>query len=231
MIRLSPIFTIVSLLVMTTGLLGCSEAPDDWEEAQAETKTNIEVEPPAVYGPRVGDVIFQSSETNVLIEMIEGSTGSHYSHCGIVDQVDGQWIVYEAADTVSATPLEAFIDRGRGDGFAAYRLNPAYHEDIPTIIQLTKTYLGRPYDFRYRMDDEHIYCSELISKAFWRSTGETLGKPVRLGDLDWAPYEPLIRELEGGPPPLDREIITPIDLALAEQFEMVHARDFEVTPR
>ena len=225
MIRPKQALVIAFLLVITTGLLGCSESPGNTGEAETEP------EPPAEYTPRVGDVIFQSSEKTALIEMIEGASGSHYSHCGIVDQVDGQWVVYEAADTVTATPLEVFIDRGRGDGFAAYRFKKDYQDDIPTIIEKTRVYLGRPYDFRYRMDDEHIYCSELIYKAFAKSTGQTLGELVRLGDLEWKPYEPLILELESGPPPLDRLIITPIDLALAEQLEVVYSRDFEVTQR
>lgn len=183
------------------------------------------------YTPQVGDVIFQSSGHTDLVDMIEGASDSHYSHCGIVDQVDGQWVVYEAGRQVKATPLDAFLDRGRGEGYAAYRFKAAYEDDIPTILSKTRAYLGRPYDFRYRLDDEHIYCSELIYKAFEQTTGETMGELMRLGDMNWQPYEALIVQLEGGPVPLDRLIITPIDLALAEQLEVVYARDFEVTQR
>lgn len=218
---ITPTFLIVLIMCFVSG---CSDASEtDTAEKQADT--------PPSYTPRVGDVIFQSSERNELIDMIEGSSNSHYSHCGIVDQVEGQWVVYEAASTVKATPMNVFIDRGRNDGFAAYRFSEAYQGDIPAIIQKTRAYLGLPYDFRYRLDEEHIYCSELIYKAFEQTTGEPLGELVRLDDLDWRPYEALILELENGPVPLDRMIITPIDLALAEQFEVVYSRDFEVTQR
>ena len=82
--------------------------------------------------------------------------------------------------------------------------------------------LDRPYDTRYKMDDDRIYCSELIYKAYRAASGGgEAGRLVRLGDLNWGKYERTIIELEGGPPPLDREMITPRDLALAPQLELV----------
>lgn len=222
MARLNPVdLPLCFLTLITSACIGCSES--------AVTESKTEPDNAVQYTPAIGDVIFQSSAHTPLIDMIEGASQSHYSHCGIVDQIDGEWVVYEAASTVTATPLEAFIDRGREGGFAAYRLKEAYRKKIPIIIENSRVYLGRPYDFRYRLDEEHIYCSELIYKAFEQSTGEPLGELVRLGDLEWEPFEPLIRKLENGPPPLDRLIITPIDLALADQLEVIYARDFEVT--
>ncbi len=44
----------------------------------------------------------------------------------------------------------------------------------------------------------------------------------RLEELDWRPYAEIITKLEGGPPPLDRQMITPRDLANAEQLMLVH---------
>ncbi len=96
-------------------------------------------------------------------------------------------------------------------------------QDIPAIITAARAYLGRPYDIRYRMDDEHIYCSELIYKAYRDATGGTLGRLVKLSELKWQPFAKLIEEMEGGPPPLDREMITPRDLAAAEQLVLVYS--------
>ncbi|MFN3168803.1 MAG: YiiX/YebB-like N1pC/P60 family cysteine hydrolase [Phycisphaeraceae bacterium] len=176
------------------------------------------------YEPRVGDVLFQSARPSKLVDMIEGVSESPYSHCGIVDRVDGEWVVYEAITNVSATPLDDFISRGRGGGVAVYRFREPYRDDIPEIIENTRSFLDRPYDFRYRLDDEHIYCSELIYKAFGAVTGEALGELDALGDLNWRPYEADIKELEKGPVPLEREMITPRGLAEAEQLELVWKR-------
>lgn len=185
----------------------------------------------SAYTPQLGDVVFHSSQHTPLIDMIEGSTDSPYSHCGIVDQVDGQWVVYEAAARVRATPLEDFLGRGRGQAFTVYRLKDEHQPAVPETLAKAKAYLGLPYDFRYRMDDEHIYCSELVYKAFRDATGGELGELVTLDELSWQAFEPLIVELEGGPVPLDRQIITPRDLALAEQLELVYADGMEPARR
>lgn len=85
-----------------------------------------------------------------------------------------------------------------------------------------KTDLGKPYDPRYCFDDEAIYCSELLRRGWQKATGVALGKDVRLGDLKWKPYEAVIAAIEGpGPPPLDRLMITPRDLARAAKLTPV----------
>lgn len=176
------------------------------------------------YSPKVGDIIFQSLPHSPLVNSIEGVTKSPFSHCGLVAQDDrGSWIVYEALDGVEVTPLREFVFRGRKNGFAVYRLKRHKQEHITGLITSTKKFLGRPYDFRYRMDDENIYCSELIYKAYaGASNGESLGELDLLGNLNWAPYEETIRHYENGPVPLEREMITPVKLAQAKQLECVY---------
>ena len=174
------------------------------------------------YSPMEGDILFQSLPRSRLVNAIEGVSESPYSHCGIVAKQDGRWIVYEAYRNVEATPLREFVFRGRNQGFAVYRFKPSYQQFIPATIDKVRTFLGRPYDVRYRMDDDHIYCSELIYKAYLASSGgEPLGELVRLGDLNWRPYESAIKHFEGGPVPLDREMTTPREMAQADQLELV----------
>ena len=173
------------------------------------------------YKPREGDILFQSLPRSPLVNAIEGASQSPYSHCGIVAKKDGQWMVYEAYRKVEATPLKEFIFRGRGQGFAVYRFKTDSQKHIPETIRQVKTYLGRPYDVRYRMDDEKIYCSELIYKAYRQAAGKKLGELKRLGELKWRPYQKTIEHFEQGPTPLDREMITPKHLALAEELELV----------
>src|SRR5699024_9839797 len=123
------------------------------------------------------------------------------------------------------TPLNEFYGRGRDGRFAVCRLRADHRAEIPQLIEKTMGYVGRPYDMRYQMDDEAIYCSELIFKAYRPVTGKNLGRTVKLGELKWQPYRTIIEHLEGGPAPLDREMITPRDLAEAEQLEFVTGYD------
>jgi hypothetical protein len=180
------------------------------------------------YKPQEGDVIFQSLPYSRLVNAIEGATRSPFSHCGIVAKENGRWVVYEALEPIGATPLGKFISRGRGGAFEVYRLRNEFQQHIPQTLANVRKYRGRPYDERYRLDDngEAIYCSELIYLAYQEATGEPLGKLVALRDLKWEPYAKLIERIDNGPPPLDRQIITPRDLAKAKQLEKVYSFGF-----
>ena len=175
------------------------------------------------YYPQEGDVLFQALPLNLdLVVAIEGVTGSNYSHCGVVVKGEnGNWQVFESIGTVGAIPLKNWVDRGRGNKFAGFRLNDEHTLELPKFLSALPRYHGRPYDVRYRMDDKFIYCSELVYKAYRDATGKPLGKLIRLGDLNWRPFAATIRKYEGGDPPLDREMITPIDLSRAPQLKKV----------
>ncbi|EDY18764.1 protein of unknown function DUF1105 [Chthoniobacter flavus Ellin428] len=173
------------------------------------------------YAPQEGDVVFQSLPHNPLIDTIEGSTGSPFSHCGILRKAGVIWKVIEAIGPVKETDLDAWEKQGRDGQFTVYRLKPRYRDKIPTFITAAQSYEGLPYDYHYEMDDRAIYCSELIYKAFRKATGEELGHLQKLGELKWQPYAPVIKQLEGGTVPLDRVLITPRSVSEAPQLEKV----------
>jgi uncharacterized protein YycO len=171
-----------------------------------------------MYQPREGDIVFQSLPASRLSVAIEGATQSPLSHCGIVARRHGAWVVIEAYREVEETPLMHWLQRGDGGEFIVYRLRAPHDRQVPSMIDSARTFIGRPYDARYRWDDEQIYCSELIAKAYEKASGSALGKTVRLEQLNWQPYRETIEFFEKGPAPLRREILTPRDLARAEQL-------------
>ncbi len=191
------------LCLVTLGLSGCGED---------------QVGHPLV---QEGDILFQSLPHNPLVDVIEGSTHSPYSHCGMAHRTARGWFVIEAIGPVKETPLAEWITHDRDRHFSIYRLRAAYRSRIPDIVKAAQGYLGRPYDLRYEFDDEKIYCSELLYKAFRQTCGEPLGILKKLGELDWKPYEKTIVNLEGGPVPLERLMITPRALSEAAQLECV----------
>lgn len=173
------------------------------------------------YHPQEGDILFQSLLKTELVKLIEGISDSSYSHCGVVVNRNGKWYVNEAIGSVHDTSLFLWTIRGRGHRFAVYRLRDEFKKYIPSFIKTLEKYQGKPYDFKYDLDDDYIYCSELIFKAFKDATNIELGKLVRFGDLNWQPYKETIIKYEGGDPPLDRLIITPKHLSEAEQLTKV----------
>jgi hypothetical protein len=178
----------------------------------------------AAYEPQEGDVVFQSLPRNPLIDAIEGSTESPFSHCGILHRGQNGWLVIEAIGPVMETPLDAWIERGRESRYTAFRLREKYRAKIPEFIKTAKTYEGRPYDIHYDLDDAAIYCSELIYKSFRHVTGEEMGRLQKLGELKWLPYTEVIKQIEGGKLPLERQMITPRSLSEATQLEKVFSR-------
>jgi hypothetical protein len=176
---------------------------------------------PKDYTPRDGDFLFQSLPHNALIDAIEGSTGSPFSHCGIVVKRGEQWKVIEAIGPVKETHLSLWIAQGRDNAYVACRLKAPLAPQIPGIISAAEKYRGRPYDIRYDFDDRKIYCSELLWKAVRDATGQKLGKVYKLGELNWKPYENVIRSLEDGGLPLEREMITPKAFSEAPELEQV----------
>jgi len=174
------------------------------------------------YAPQRGDIVVQALPQSALVTAIEGCTQSHYSHCGIIAQKEGKWVVVEAIGPVKETALLTWIRQGRDSRFEAYRLKPAYRCSITPFIAFARAYTNLPYDVKYEMDDEKIYCSELIYKAFMQATHEEICSLVRLGDLNWKPYEQTIRYFEKGSPPLDRKIVTPVGIVESEKVEQVY---------
>ena len=180
----------------------------------------------AAYAPMEGDILFQSlpNEPGLdLVDAIEGATESPYSHCGMVTRDGEEWVVIEAIGPVKETPLQEYIQRGRDHKFWAYRFDEDKRQKIPVALKAMREDLGKEYDPRYRFDSENIYCSELIFRGWKAATGEDLGKVVKLGDLKWERYKPVIEAIEGqGNLPLDREMITPRDMAKAKGLKRIY---------
>ena len=182
---------------------------------------------PAEYEPQAGDFVFQSLPHDPLVDAIEGSSGSPFSHCGIVKKRgvvkphDPAWVVIEAIGPVKETRLPFWIAQGRDSAYVVFRLREPLAKNIPAILAAAGKYEGRPYDIHYDMDDEKIYCSELLYKAVRDATGRKLGKIRKLGELNWRPYEQVIRHIESGSLPLDREMITPRDFSEAPELREV----------
>jgi len=172
------------------------------------------------YEPKEGDLYFQSLPRNAVINAIEGASESPYSHCGILVRKDDGWFVLEAIGPVRETPLAKWIKQARDRHYDVFRLEAEHAGNIPIFIKEARKYLGRPYDIRYRMDDEKIYCSELIFKGYRDATGEQLGKLVKFGDLKWVRHTPVILAIEGSIP-VNRIMITPRHLSEAKQLEKV----------
>jgi hypothetical protein len=97
-------------------------------------------------------------------------------------------IVLEAVSPVRKTPLQKWIAHGRDRHYVVKRLRNGdsrlSSDAVARMQKLGATWLGRPYDLRFRWDDQTLYCSELAHKLFDRAAGIQLGKLERAADMN-----------------------------------------------
>ncbi|MES1183853.1 MAG: YiiX/YebB-like N1pC/P60 family cysteine hydrolase [Myxococcales bacterium] len=134
-----------------------------------------------------GDLIFQES-TSRQSEMVRALTDSRWTHMGVIFNEPTGPIVLEAASPVRKTPLQKWIVHGRERRYVIKRLrNNDRRLSIDAVTRMRKlaeAWLGRPYDLRFRWDDQTLYCSELAYKLFDRAAGIQLGKLERAADMN-----------------------------------------------
>ncbi len=168
-----------------------------------------------------GDIIFQTLPGE-LSEAISAITGSPLSHCGMVIKKDDNALsVIEAVGPVRIVPLDDFIASGIDSRFTVVRFIDADQLDFDDIISEARKFLGRPYDYLYRFDDENIYCSELLYKAFYNSAKIKIAKLVKLKELDYKARLGFIKSITGGKVPLEREMVTPVDIYTSDKFNEI----------
>ncbi len=170
---------------------------------------------------REGDVLLQDFQGD-FADLITGVTHSKYAHCGLVVSENNSLIVIEAIGPVRYTPLGQWLRQGSGGKYAHLRPAGISKEKLAAVSSEAKKFLGLPYDDIFELDDEKIYCSELVYKAFLRGAKVEVGKKEKLGDFDWKPYESAIRKMAGGEVPLERIMVTPESVANSPRLKLVY---------
>jgi hypothetical protein len=134
-----------------------------------------------------GDIIFHES-TSRQSDIVRALTRSRWTHVGVVFVENGTAMVFEAVSPVRRTPLVEWIRRGKEGHYVVKRLRDGKSRLTPEVAAkmraIGKTWLGRPYDTKFRWDDESLYCSELVFKLFQRGAGIELGTIERASDMN-----------------------------------------------
>jgi len=175
------------------------------------------------YEPHAGDIVFQDLPSSQS-EAIKLATGSKFTHCGIVFDQGGHWMVYEAVGPVRITPLNEWIDQGEEGKYVAKRLTPLGKYLTPAVLKrmqaIADEHLGKPYDPFFEWSNERMYCSELVWKIYYEGFGLELAPLRRLGSYDLG--SPVVKEkLEdrfGKTIPRNEPVVAPSDLLDSDQL-------------
>lgn len=170
---------------------------------------------PQVVDFHSGDVVLQASKSQ-RSALIRKASRSPYSHTGVVEVAKDGVFVIEAVQPVSRTPLATWAKRGEGGKVTVLR---ATDVDGERVVAAARQFLGRPYDAKYRWDDERIYCSELVVKAFERGASRSVGRHEQVKDLALSADELAMAARLGVVP--EQTLVTPGSLVDDAQFTVV----------
>jgi hypothetical protein len=175
-------------------------------------------QPPAI-ALQTGDVVFQTSKSS-RSALIRLASNSPYSHVGLVEVTDGGTCVIEAISPVSRTPWATWYARGVDSKFTVIRAKHATPEGLAKVVEAAKSWVGRPYDAHYRWDDERLYCSELVMKAF-KTIGIEAGTLQTVASLHVTEAQLKTAPSMGIDP--QQTLVTPASIASDDDFTTVYS--------
>lgn len=129
-----------------------------------------------------GDIIFIQSQTEQAAALRE-STGSVWTHVGLLIIKNGKWVVAEAIGPLKETPLADYIARSKNKSYRVYRYK---HFDAATMTAALKKVLpkyNKPYDIYFEWTQDMIYCSELTYHVMKDVTGFELGRIQKMKEM------------------------------------------------
>ncbi len=165
-----------------------------------------------------GDLVFQDLDCGERCALIRSVTDSKYSHVGIVVENGGERMVWEALGPVGPVPLTDWVRRGIGGRVAVYRPIRALQRHHGAVELAMQRMAGRPYDGFYGWDDDTIYCSELVAKAYEQALGQPLVAPHT---VDLGRHIRRIGRLSDGRLTPATLMVTPADLVRSGAFVRV----------
>lgn len=160
---------------------------------------------------QTGDIIFQTSKSAQSI-VIQKATHSPYSHMGMIVNKKGKLWVLEAIQPVKYTAFNAWVNRGVNRHYVVKRLGKGLNRQQQNALQMdAEKYLAKPYDIYFEWNDEAIYCSEIVWKAYNDALGIQLAPLQKLKsfDLSDVKVKALMKQRYGQNIPLQETVIAP----------------------
>ena len=121
-----------------------------------------------------GDLIFVGAQTEELSGAINRVTKindeTNFDHVGLIEKTTDSIFVLHAAPMGGSQREEIHhfytSQSEKKNKIVIYRLKNEYQSTIPYAITKAKTMLGKPYNWLYILNDDELYCSDFIERAF-----------------------------------------------------------------
>ncbi|MFV0210395.1 YiiX/YebB-like N1pC/P60 family cysteine hydrolase [Empedobacter falsenii] len=156
---LFPIFLVLFTLIMNS----CTKA-----------KITTEKEHVSIKNIQNGDLIFVGALTEELSGAISRATKisdqTNFDHVGLIEKTTDSIFVLHAAPMGGSQREEIHhfynAQTEKNNQIVIYRLKKEVQSTIPNAIVKAKTMLGKPYNWLYILNDDELYCSDFVERAF-----------------------------------------------------------------
>jgi hypothetical protein len=148
---------------------------------------------------RDGDIVFLQSRSNWVWGVIELSritqdvTDSEFTHVALAAIEDGDVVLYDIdMPGPGRTPFRKMMVNSNTVAVAVKRLRPEFQPYVPKAVQYCREVFASrlPFDKQLKLENDRLYCAELIEVAF-RASGLELSQPTRWDALPGLDKHPL----------------------------------------
>lgn len=119
-----------------------------------------------------GDLVFQDLDCGALCDAIEAVTEGYqrrdFSHVAIIIKENSRLRAIEAIGTeVRTISIDSLFQRApNANKYLVMRLNEEYQSYCSGISKKALQYVGKKYDDRFIMNNDSLYCSELVYEVY-----------------------------------------------------------------
>jgi hypothetical protein len=178
-----------------------------------------------------GDIVMQISENPQHLAFGK-ACNSKYNHAGIIfiRPRDRLYVVMELNDSLSATPLTEWRDRGQGDHIVLMRVKNANQvlseKKTQRLKKGAKDFRGMKEDYYYSWSNEAFYSTEMVWKMYEKALSITLCEPGKLGDMDLTGLliNGQLTKKYGANIPKDEKFVSPDAIYKSPKLEIIYER-------
>lgn len=167
-----------------------------------------------------GDLILLSMPC-YFCGLIEKTTQSQFSHVGIIhkSQSGKLSVIMAVPPKVMEVDLEFLVSHAR-QAPSFFRFKQKHLRETSKIAaRFAPYYLGTPYDDKFELGEDKLYCSELIYFLFMRAAGREV---FHLQPMRFSPYENEWQlYFQGTPIPEGKLGVSPQDIANSSFLKLV----------
>lgn len=169
--KIINVFLILILSLFFFNMNSCTKNISLPIDPNSEKSSNPSISIKNLYN---GDLIFVGAQIEELSGAINRVTQisekRNYDHIGLIEITNDSIFVLHAAPFGGSQREEInhfyHSQTEKNNKIVIYRLKAEFQHTIPDAIITAKSMLGKSYNWEYILNDETLYCSDLIERSF-----------------------------------------------------------------